>query len=114
MCVCVIHQSVILLLDETQIKNYKQLLETAVCDMTKSNCMLQRCLNCPGNELVRDLLRKQFEDHNEDISIKQWVSVDRIEMITRTVSILQYNDLVLPKQVKLTHTTSYLIQSKDK
>ena len=59
-CVSVIHQNVILLLHGAQIEDYKQLLEMALNDMAKSNCMFHCCLNCTGYEPIRDLLSKKI------------------------------------------------------
>ena len=48
-CVCTIHQNVILLLLAAQIEeSNKDLLKMAVCDDHNKDCMLQRCSLCPG------------------------------------------------------------------
>ena len=55
-CVCTIHQNVILLLHAAQIEeSYKDLLKMAVCDDHNKDCMLQRC-SCPGFDNVKTKL----------------------------------------------------------
>ena len=72
------HQNTILLLHAAHIEEtYKELIALAVCDLENKECMLQRCSNSPGFRLVETMLQKKFEDLNEEISLKQWVSVDR-------------------------------------
>ena len=70
-CVCTIHQNVIVLLHAAQIEEfYKDLLKMAVCDDHNKDCMLQRCSLCPGYDNVKTKLLDKFEDLNEEISYK--------------------------------------------
>ena len=84
-CVCTMHQNTILLLHAAHIEEtYKELIALAVCDMENKECMLQRYLNCPGFRLVETMLQENFEDLNEEIYFKQWVSVDRTHLISQS------------------------------
>jgi len=75
-CVCTIHQNVVLLIHAAQIKElYKDLLSLAVCSTDNRDCMLQRCTEYPGFKIVLQLLQSKFEDLDEVIYFKQWVSV---------------------------------------
>ena len=120
-CVCTIHQNVVLLLHAAHIEeSYKDLLILAVCNEESKDCMLQRCSECPGFDWVKEKLMKKCEDLNEEISFNQWVSVDRTELISQTLNILEYVNLVVSKLTLLTphhyiaHAqSSYLKQRKD-
>ena len=53
-CVCTIHQSVVLLLHAAQMEEtYKDLIAMAVCSMENKDCMLQRCVQCPSFERAK-------------------------------------------------------------
>ena len=98
MCVCTIHQNVIVLLHAAQIEEfYKDLLKMAVCDDHNKDCLLQRCSLCPGYDSVKTKSLEKFEDLNEEISYKQWVSVDRTELISQSLSISEYINLTITK-----------------
>ena len=45
----------------------------------------------------------KFEDLNEEISYKQWVSVDRTELISQSLSISDYINLTITKLESLVH-----------
>jgi len=78
-CVCTIHQNVVLLIHATQIEeSYKDLLSLAFCSTDNRDCMLQHCTECPGFEIVLQLLQSKFKDLDEVIYFKQWVSVDEL------------------------------------
>ena len=68
----------------------------AACDDHNKDCMLQRCSLCPGFDNVKTKLL-DFEDLNEEISYKQWVSVDRTELFSQSLSISEYINLTITK-----------------
>ena len=97
-----LHQNTILLLHAAHIEEtYKELIALAVCDLENKECMLQRCSNCPGFRLVETMLQEKFEDLNEEISFKQWVSVDRTDLISQSLHVFDYIKLVISKLTAL-------------
>ena len=83
-------------------EDYKQLLEMTVCDVTNIDCMLQRCSECPGYEPLINFLNEKFEDKNDEIIFKQWVSVDRTELVTQILSVSEYIQVLQKKLMDLT------------
>ena len=95
-CVCTIHQNVILLLHAAQLEEaYKELIGMMVCSEDIRDCMLQKCENCPGDAVVQELLESKFEDRDEIIEIKQWVSVDRTDLVTQSLTVNKYISLLI-------------------
>ena len=60
-CVCIYHQNVKLMLSAVNpTLRYQVLLEVCVCDVTRKDCMLNKCEDCPGFENVVDFLRNEI------------------------------------------------------
>lgn len=86
-CVCSYHQNVKLMIDGAKLNvDYKDLIEALVCDVNKYECMMGECEECGDeNALVNTLLESdEINEMPDDIVYKQWVTVDRAEMITVT------------------------------
>lgn len=84
-CVCIYHQNIKLMIDGAKLNvDYKDLLEMLVCDTTSYNCMTNACDQCPGQQALIDLIKDSEEEELmlENIEFKQWVTVDRSEMVT--------------------------------
>jgi len=45
--------------------------------------MLQRCQKCAHFEVVKEILSAKFEDKEEEVMFKQWVTTDRTELTTQ-------------------------------
>ena len=79
-CVCIYHQNVKLMLSAVNpTLRYQVLLEMCVCDVTRKDCMLNKCEDCPGFENVVDFLRNEIckkWSADDTISFKQWKKVD--------------------------------------
>ena len=41
-------------------------MSVMVCDNNNKICMVHRCSDCPGEETLLELLRKLFEEINDD------------------------------------------------
>ena len=55
-----------------------------VCDVTRKDCMLDKCEDCPGFENVVDFLRNEIckkWSADDTISFKQWEKVDHSELM---------------------------------
>lgn len=98
-CVCTTHQNTKLMIvggklkdipidGETNLGDYKICLSLIMCSEATSKCQLNVCENCPGIENIKQKLINHFEeDMIENITYKQWISVDRcsFETVTKTV-----------------------------
>ena len=55
------------------IKNYKELLETTVCNTNNRDCMSHSCDQCPGTVALKEKLESIFDQYEkEHIKFKQW------------------------------------------
>ena len=68
-CVCTIHQNVILLADATKIGLfYEDMMKMIVCDSDTKMCMLHRCPSYPGSNILRSFLDSRFSDLDYEVS----------------------------------------------
>lgn len=93
-CVCTIHQNVKLMLsgnffkemvmhDGSHFDNYTSCLEKIMCAPPSPDCHLDKCKNCPGTRCLENQLLNAFEEKMiENITYKQWISVDRCSFET--------------------------------
>ena len=112
-CCCTIHENVKLLCDCLDPgTTYKSLVSLAVCDTDNSKCMLLKCDDCPKKSAIKTHLLSHFIDDVEEydnsdesesvmVTFKQWVAVDRTDLITQTLPVTEFVDLVLVKLYKL-------------
>lgn len=101
-CVCTIHQNVVLLLHAAQLEEtYKDLIALTVCNTNNKDCMLQRCTECPGILTVEMMLRQKFEDADEVITFKQWTTVDRTQLTSQQLPVSEFIDLLSSKLLTL-------------
>lgn len=84
-CVCTYHQNPKLQLAALGERglSYKDLLDYSVCSTERETCMMQLCEDCPREEGVQGFLEllDSVESAPNEISYKQWVTVDRCAMI---------------------------------
>ncbi|GBL67857.1 hypothetical protein AVEN_124150-1 [Araneus ventricosus] len=88
-CVCTIHQNVILLIHGAGFEQeYKQLMSYIVCEGAGRECMLRHCDKCPPKDNLVQFLQAKFEDYDDEdiVEYNQWVSTDRTEMIRCSTS----------------------------
>lgn len=78
-CVCSEHQNVKLKLFALSKKlKYRDLLEGAVCNIDKEDCMIKTCSKCPGERGILEKFDKLVEEFNielekKEIKFKNWV-----------------------------------------
>ncbi|XP_065681334.1 uncharacterized protein LOC136094968 [Hydra vulgaris] len=77
-------------------KNYHELIEKIACSRESRECMVHRCIQCPGiqniiNYMTANLLQNKgsFEendkvDEDKTIEYKQWSTTDRAELLSNT------------------------------
>ena len=135
-CVCTHHKNVKLLLDVEGLKDhYHEILEMVVCDINNKQCMIHRCQNCPCIENVENFLRRMFcnggefedggsSDHkpaeneeeeasmmHETITIQQWTSTDRTDLVTYTSTVEEFL-AVLCKKLDAITSHSFIAKSQ--
>ena len=103
-CVCKIHQNTILLLHAAFIKDsYQELIKQLVCTTDNRSCKLRHCTSCPYSDHLQKYLEGKFEDYDQtgEILYQQWISTDRIEMVTCIVTLDEYVATLLKSLEKL-------------
>jgi len=102
-CVCLIHQNVKLMMNgahfekiELQpgyLKTYNMCLSKIICNPARIECYMNDCSECPGVSKLRDTLVTHFEESFvEDITYKQWLTVDRCMMQTIVKNVQEFVD----------------------
>ena len=85
-CVCTIHQNVKLMLlaaKVPQVPTYHDCLSKMLCDSPLPACYLGKCAKCPGIEDFKEYLTTTLDENLVDnVTYKQWVSVDRSNLET--------------------------------
>ena len=97
-CVCAIHQNVVLLCDATD-KKHNELLQYLVCDTENKICMVHRCQNCSGIDGLLNKLMEMFcdVDDEEPIHFQQWQSTDRTQIMTLSLPRFEFLQLLAEK-----------------
>lgn len=115
-CVCAIHQNVVLLLHASDIEETcNDLMDHLVCSKNSSDCMLQRCSKCSSSENLKKHLLEKFEgwDQDDEITYSVWVTTDRTQQVSVTVPFQEYiNHLVNSLVNLLPH--SFITKSQSK
>ena len=102
-CICAIHQNVKLLIDAMGINvTYKDLMAMIVCSLENRICMIHRCANCPGNEPLMNYLISALAESEEEIVFKQWESTDSYHLLTQSLSVNDFMELLVKSIDKLT------------
>ncbi|KAG8327033.1 hypothetical protein J6590_028178 [Homalodisca vitripennis] len=66
---------------------YHELMSHLVCSVDNRDCMLRHCSNC----LTSENLKRTFEEWDEDeVTYSAWVTTDRTQQVTLTVSLEEY------------------------
>jgi hypothetical protein len=78
LCVCKKHENVKLMVDAISTSVEKTLLvDKLVCDIRNGECILARCQNCPGKDILSDHVMRMVDGLEDQIKLKQWKSTDR-------------------------------------
>ncbi len=111
-CVCTIHQNMKLMFTGARLSEmtapeginfptlatYHHCLANILCNPPRPICFLGECTSCPGLSKLRDdlttLLDKNLIDN---ITFKQWVSVDRSTLETYTKPVDEFVDMFIEK-----------------
>ena len=116
MYVCIHHQNTKFLIDAIRWnKSYKDFMALIVCSLENAECMLHRCNQCPGIEVLKSFLVQEFMDHEheEDVVFKQWQSTDRTTLLSQSLPLDEFNDLLCDSIDNLT-THSYIAKTQSR
>ncbi|GBM26788.1 hypothetical protein AVEN_34768-1, partial [Araneus ventricosus] len=103
-CVCTIHQNVILLIHGAGFEEEcKQLMSYIVCEGAGRECILRHCDKCPSKDNLVQFLQAKFDDYDDEdiVEYNQWVSTDRDEMIRCSTSVDELIEKLVEKLNKL-------------
>jgi hypothetical protein len=115
-CVCTIHQNVMLMLAAIQqsnftqehdyLKTYRHCLLLMICNPAQSACYFGKCTECPGSENLEQKISDYFNDNEvENITFKQWISTDRSTLETLVKSSEDFTAVLIEKlQLLLQHS----------
>jgi hypothetical protein len=71
-------------------------MSMVVCDLNNKMCMIHRCENCLGDEVLREFLDEKFSDsEEEEILFQQWQGTDRAMLYTQTTSTQEFIELIV-------------------
>ena len=86
-----------------------------VCDTSRNECMVHRCTNCSGTDNLLAFLDEQLSemDADQEFHFNKWESTDRSQLITPTVTIEEYKNLVIECIEELT-AHSYISKCQTK
>ena len=65
-----------------------------VCDCDNKTCMVHRRDKCPGTDSLREYLKTLLEEH-EEVTLQQWQTTDRSKMVTQTLNVHEFIDLLV-------------------
>ena len=110
-CVCTIHQNMKLMFSEARLSEivtpeginlftYHHCLASTLCNSPLPTCYLGECTSCPGVSKLRDdhdLTTLLDENLIDNVTFKQWVSVDRSTLETYTKPVDEFVDMFCEK-----------------
>ena len=97
-CVCAIHQNVVLLCGAIN-KKYKGFIPHLVWNIQNKICMVHRCPNCPGIVNLHEKLDEIFSnlDASEPIQFQHWQSTDQTQIISLSLPLIEFVQLLAEK-----------------
>ena len=109
-CVCTIHQNVILLADATKTGlSYNDMIIMIVCDSESKMCILHRFPSCPGSNNLQSFLESHFSDLDYEVTFQQWQSSNRMDLIQQTLEVKDFLQLTVNSIDKII-THSYVVK----
>lgn len=78
---------------ESQLVEYGDCINAIICSASTPQCYFNHCPNCPGIEVLRDLVTEVMENSGiDEIRYKQWVSTPRTTLETTIKSAFEFVD----------------------
>ena len=92
---------------------YKDLMKMIVCDTEQLECIVHRCENCPGFQVLQTFFENKFTEMDIDgnVSYSQWESNDRTSLRTNTWNVDKFIELLVYSVDNLT-THSFIAKSQ--
>lgn len=103
--------------------DYRELIGKTVCDVNSLDCTLHHCDNCPGDQPLQEYLSAIFAESDPEaiIEFKQWMQIDRANLISQQLFVEEFIMDVSAKVTNLSvhqyivkHQASYLKDLKEK
>ena len=97
-CVCEKHQNVKLMIDALCNKNVEKhlFMDRIVCDINAYDCMMKKCVRCPGIASLRLQIVQLIGDRTT-VRYKSWVSTDRTMLENKECNVSVFIDTFLQK-----------------
>ena len=102
-CVCEKHQNVKLMIDALCNKNVDKhlFMDRIVCDINAYDCMMKKCVRCPGIASLRLQIVQLIGDRTT-VRYKSWVSTDRTMLENKECNACDFIETILQKIYVLT------------
>lgn len=79
------------------------LIDKLVCDISNGECMLSRCPNFPGKEMLLDHVMRMVDGLEDEIKFKQWESTDRNILLEKKINTVIFVNNLIEKIDSLTN-----------
>lgn len=109
-CVCTTHQNIKLMIENSQLgkltngefATYKNFLAKVLCNPPSIDCIMGDCTSCPGTDELKNTLENVLEENMiENVTFRQWVTVDRCNLETVQKSSSEFVEVLCEKIVLL-------------
>ena len=79
------------------VSSYKELMQLAMCDTEKMECMVHRCDSCPTYTAVQGYIESKLEEYEitDDINFSQWESTDRTTLQTHVAPVEEFVEMLV-------------------
>ena len=96
-CVCSVHQNVVLLVDAMDWQTYKDLIKKIVYNPESNKCIIHQCESCPGTATLKEFLDQELNEHEDDEKFNycQWDTTDRAILTTFTATYKEYKETLI-------------------
>ena len=98
LCICSIHQNVVLLVDAMDWNlTYKYLIKKIVCNTESNKCISHWWESCPGTATLEEFLDQELNEHEDDEKFNycQWDTTDQAIMTTFTAPYKEYKETLI-------------------
>ena len=107
--------------EEIPLNHYSYAIAKTMCNTSLPLCHLGDCAECPGKELLREMLQRYFEEEIQETEFKQWTTTDRSTLQIIVQSTDDFIENFLDKLETLRrhdfiakHQSRYLTERKEK
>ena len=97
-CVCSVHQNVMLLVDATDWDlTYKDLIKKIVCNTESNKCIMHWCESCPGTATLKEFLDQVLNEYEDDEKRNycQWDTTNRAILTNFTTTYEEHKETLI-------------------